>query len=183
MNATPGADEHRVRNALKDRGVSYAPQPPEDARPRDWLDDLLDDDRPPRVQPAAPPTPPPAPPDTAVAADEPQWDWRRLLNWPNARPAITASLALAATVVPIPHVGYSAATIWAYSVGQIRADHGAGWGYLVGGGTFLLAAWLVSQRGRRAGVLRLTFLAITLVGLTGVVSWFDPITFVTGVTK
>lgn len=184
MTTAPGADERRIRAALARRGVGYAPQPPANARDRDWLDDIISDRPPaPRVQPAAPPAPPPEPPDTAVAADEPRWDWRRLLHWPHARPVIAASVALAATALPVPRVGYSAATTWAYAVHQVRADHGAGWGYTVGGGAFALACWLVAQRGRRTGVLRLTLLAVTLVGLTGAFSWFDLITFATGVTK
>lgn len=186
MTTTPGADEQRTRHNLRIRGVSYTPQPPANARQRDWLDDLWADDPDApaaRPQSAAPPAPPPAPKRTAQDADEPRWDWRRLLHWPHARPVIAASVALAATALPVPRVGYSAATTWAYAVHQVRADHGAGWGYTVGGGAFALAGWLVAQRGRRTGVLRLTLLAVTLVGLTGAFSWFDLITFATGVTK
>lgn len=186
MNTAPGEDELRIRRDLRSRIDGGASVPSASARPRDWLDDLWADEPPrPRVQADAPPPAPPAPPKAVRtdAEEPPRWDWRRLLHWPHARPAIGATAALAATVLPIPHVGYSAATIWAYCVGQIRADHGAGWGYAIGGGAFLLAAWLVTQRGRRAGVLRLTFLAITFVGLFGALSWFDPITFVTGVKK
>ena len=92
-------------------------------------------------------------------------------------------VAQAATFAPIPHVGYSAATTWAYCVSQLRDHYGAGWGYAVGGGVFALALRLVLQRGRRTGVLRLTLLAIALIGLTSAISWFDPITLFTGVTK
>lgn len=187
MTAAPGEDERRIRNALDARGVGYAPQPPAGARERDWLDELWADDDAPatrRQQPAAPLAPPMQPPERATGADdEPRWDWRRLLHWPHARPAIAACFALAVTVFPIPPGGYSAATTWAYDVRQIRANYGMSWGYAVGGGAFALAAWLLVQRGRRALPLRLTFLAIAAFGLTGAFSWFDPITFVTGVTK
>jgi hypothetical protein len=185
VTTPPGADERRIRNALDARGVGYAPQPPADARARDWLDDLWADDRGapavPEPQPAVPPAPPTEPPETVTGtADEPRWDWRRLRHWPNARPAIAACIALAATVFPVPPGGYSAATTWAYYTHQVRANYGMGWGYAVGGGAFALAVWLVTGRGRRAGVLRLMFLAITAVGLTGFIHWSDIITLVTG---
>lgn len=188
MTTTPGADEARTRRALDQLGVSYAPQPPADGRERDWLDDLwADDTTPPRHQPATPPPAPPEPPEppkgTAQDTGEPRWDWRRLLHWPNARLTCGLCAALAATVFPIPPAGYSAATTWAYVVQQTRANHGAGWGYLLGVGAFALAAASVARRGRRSGAVRLAFLAITAVGLTGVLSWYDPITFFTGVTR
>jgi hypothetical protein len=46
MTTAPGADERRIRHALHTRGVGYAPQPPAAARPRDWLDDVIDDREP-----------------------------------------------------------------------------------------------------------------------------------------
>jgi hypothetical protein len=54
---TEGADERRVRQLLTARGVSYAPQqppPPAAGRDRDWLDDILDETRPPAAAPRLP---------------------------------------------------------------------------------------------------------------------------------
>lgn len=181
MTAAPGADEQRARHNLRRIGVAYAPQPAPGARDRDWLDDLWDDKAPaPQPRAIVPPGEPPDPPAETAAADEPRWDWRRLRHWPNTRPATTAGIALVATFWPIPHVGYSVATTWAYCVSQVRDNYGAGWGYAVGGGAFALAVSLVGQRGRKAGILRLTFAAVGLVGLTGCIHWFDLITLVTG---
>lgn len=44
MTAEPGADERRMQHILKERGIGFdAPPPKPTDRPRDWLDDLLDD--------------------------------------------------------------------------------------------------------------------------------------------
>src|SRR4051812_46857284 len=74
MTATSDADERRIRRALDERGVAYAPQPPAaPGRERDWLDDVLD------AQTETRPPGPPAPPDKPAATDggEPRWDWQR----------------------------------------------------------------------------------------------------------
>lgn len=45
MSQHPGADELRIRSILRTRGVGPDVTPPEPAaRPRDWLDDILDSD-------------------------------------------------------------------------------------------------------------------------------------------
>lgn len=147
-----------------------------------------------RTPPMTPAPPPPAPPAVVVehrhvheivlvpAEPEPEptrWDrvWARLRGlgqpW-----QLAAALVLA--VAPIPRSGYSAATTWVYVVGQVRADHGPGWGYALGLGALIWAGALMA---RRPGVLRLWLLAVTFVGMFGAVSLFDPITWITGVSR
>lgn len=64
-DTTPGADERRIRALLVTRGVGPDAAPPKPtARPRDWLDDILDtpptakpETKKPAVKPAATPDP------------------------------------------------------------------------------------------------------------------------------
>jgi hypothetical protein len=43
----PGADERRMQHILKERGIGFdAPSTPPAERPRDWLDELLDENAP-----------------------------------------------------------------------------------------------------------------------------------------
>lgn len=89
---------------------------------------------------------------------------------------ICAALVLA--LVPIPGTGYSAATTWAYAVSETRDTWGQGAGYALAGTTLAIALIRIS----RGGTLpRLLLLAISLVGLTGAIHLYDPVTWITGV--
>lgn len=120
-----------------------------------------------------------ATPEQDTAQDEPG-RWERLTAGVRTRiRPWQALLALTAAVLPIPRVGDSTATIWAYCVAQTRADHGIGWGYALGFLPLTLAATVIVRRG--GTVLRLWLLAVTAIGATGAISLFDPITALTGV--
>lgn len=171
MTTPPGADERRIQYQLRTRGVSYAPQPPSDARDRDWLDDLWDDDRPP-PRAAVPPQPPDTPPPVATEADEPRWDWSRLLRWPYARPTCGAGVAL------LPFFGgQSAATGWGSVLLQARTEAGVGAAWVIAGVGLGIGALCV--RGRRTwwayGLLTSAF-----IGTIAMASPLDLVRFVTG---
>lgn len=89
-------------------------------------------------------------------------------------------VALALAVVPIPGSGYSAATTWHYTVSEARGM-GVGYGYAVGLIPLAYAGLLLTRVGPTAP--RLWLLAVTGIGAFGAVSWFDPITLLTGVVK
>jgi hypothetical protein len=74
MNS-PGADELRIRGILRSRGVGPDAPPPATpipprptARPRDWLDDILDSSSAPPQPGPVPSTPPPPPAPPTVPA-------------------------------------------------------------------------------------------------------------------
>lgn len=117
------------------------------------------------------------------ADDEPEPEpsrWDRLTSGIRARiRPWQAALALTAAVLPIPGVGYSTATIWAYTVGELRADHGARWGYAVACGTLAAVSAVIVRRGATA--VRLWLLTVALIGATAVIDLFDPIQALTGV--
>lgn len=105
--------------------------------------------------------------------------WSR--TWTTATSYIApwkALMAVGASVAPIPVTGYSIATTWAYTVGELRGLH-IGVAYAVGFGALALA-------GRRFhhthGLLALTCTAVTSIGVLGAIDWYDPITALTGVT-
>lgn len=53
----PGADELRMRRLLRERGVGPDAVAPPPARPRDWLDDIVDSAAIPAAEPKQPPAP------------------------------------------------------------------------------------------------------------------------------
>ncbi|MFF5842138.1 hypothetical protein ACFY74_11795 [Streptomyces massasporeus] len=108
--------------------------------------------------------------------------WERLGGWLGAyvRPW-HAVLALFLAVLPIPGVGYSAATIWHYTVGLGRDSWGIGWGYALGLIPFALAVTTLLRRG--GNPLRLFFLTVTFIGSLASLSWYDPVQFLTGVAR
>jgi hypothetical protein len=176
MGAHPGADERRIQALLKQRGVGPDAIPPiPQQRPRDWLDDLAEYNAP---RPAAPkPAPQPvtkADPEPEPEQREPR-DWTWLTTW--LRPWQT--LGAGAVAVFPAFNGYSLATGWASILHDMRADTLPG-AYTTAGVALVATFALDLRRGR---LLTRTFLLTAVVGGTGVLDWFDPITFVTGVTR
>jgi hypothetical protein len=113
-----------------------------------------------------------------VQSSPSRWSWRwltsRLYPW-------WTLLATVAVLTPFPFTGYSAATTWAYCVGEIRAEHGYGWGYATALGTLGLAC-LYDARGRHWRIVTRAAGVVTLVGVLGAIHWYDPVQFLTGVT-
>ncbi|MFE0270832.1 hypothetical protein ACFWZY_01630 [Streptomyces sp. NPDC058992] len=103
----------------------------------------------------------------------PSW-WDRLTA---IAPVWKLALVLALALAPIPGVGHSIATVWAYTVGEAR-EFGIPHAYALA-----LAPLLLSGRAftRTRSLRSLFVLAVALVGLTGAVEWFDLITALTGV--
>lgn len=144
---------------------------------------------PPPVQPpavaVAPPAPEPLPPQVhvhVVLPYEPEPDptrWQRLtaLIQRFGRPwQICGALTLA--LLPIPGTEYSAATTWAYAVSQARDTWGQSSGYALALTPLAIALIRLS----RGGTLpRLLLLTVSLVGVTGAIHAYDPITWITGV--
>ncbi|MFF9197323.1 hypothetical protein ACF09L_19155 [Streptomyces sp. NPDC014779] len=134
-----------------------------------------------------PPPPPPGPVEVHVRLlpielpPEPT-RWERAWAWVTGIAAPwKICVALGATLLPIPGVGYSAAGVWAYCVGDARQTFGVPYGY-----GLALVPLLISARAlRRTRALRwLVATAIGTVGLVfGAVDWFDIVTITTGVTR
>ncbi|MDT0381411.1 hypothetical protein RM572_21875 [Streptomyces sp. DSM 42041] len=112
---------------------------------------------------------------------EPPSRWS--LAW--ARHRLHPWWTLAATglaFVPMyPLSDYSAAVTWADTVGQARDSFGYGWGYALAGGVFTLAV-LADHRGRSWRIVTRFWLVVGAAGFAGAAHWYDPITFLTGVT-
>lgn len=106
--------------------------------------------------------------------------WERLGAWLGryVRPWHTV-IGITAAVIPIPGVGYSAASVWHYTVGEGRDSFGIGWGYALGLIPLALATTVIVRKG--GSPLRLFALAATFVGSFAALSWYDPIQFLTGV--
>ncbi|MFF2964250.1 hypothetical protein ACFVT1_36405 [Streptomyces sp. NPDC057963] len=148
----------------------------------------------PMPAPAAPPPPPPPPPVQQIfipqgpfevhltlqpPEPEPTW-WERFTTWAGrfGRPwQICGGVVLA--LIPIPGVGYSVATTWASAVSETRDAWGQGTAY---GLALTPLAWAFLRLYYLGGTIRrLTVLAVSVVGLTGVFHLYDPVTWVTGV--
>jgi hypothetical protein len=185
-NTRPGPDEKRVRFLLRRAGVG--PDADEQALPatpahlpagfepraRDWLDDILDSntDQPaPRPKRAPRRTPEPAP-DTEPR-ERRNWAW--LWQWIRPWHTFTAG---AVSVLPLFN-GWSLATGWARVLHEMRADT-IGGAYTTAA-VALAATYLLDLR-RKRWLLRLALIT-TAIGSLGVLDWFDPITFVTGVHR
>lgn len=207
MAAAPGADEARAAHYLRARGLGYTPGPHMTGSPitptriipaSALLPPRAPEpgEEPPWRTPPAPPMPPapvPGPPPEVVhrhtvevilvppvAEPDPTW-WDRALGAVRriGQPWQVA-LALAGAVAPVLPGRYSAGTTWAYCVHQIRADHGAAWAYGVAVGVLLLAAGAVYHR---PGLIRIWIGAVALIGISGAMSWWDPIAALTGVHR
>ena len=182
----PGADERRIQALLKQRGVGTDATPPRaprllppvtQPRTRDWFDDLAEYNAPAAPTPAAPKRVTKADPEPAPEQQqerEPR-DWTWLTSWLRPWQTLTAG---AAAVVPAFN-GYSLAAGWASILHDMRADTLPG-AYTTAGVALVATFALDLRRGR---LLTRTFLLTAVVGGTGVLDWFDPITFVTGVTR
>jgi hypothetical protein len=107
--------------------------------------------------------------------------WERLWTWFTGIAPLWQILAvLIAAVAPIPGVGYSIGSIWAYCVGEARTDFGIAYGY----GLALVPLLLAGRALARTRALRWLFaLVVALIGLTGAIHWFDIVTITTGVTR
>jgi hypothetical protein len=179
----PGADERRVQALLRKLGVGPdtepAPLPPAprdlpegfEARPRDWLDDIIGTPTP--VPPAAPMPVEDEPPQPEPEREGRDWSW--LWQW--ARPWQTFT-AGAVSVLPIFN-GWSPATGWALVLHDMRADSLSA-AYTTAG--IALATTYLLDLKRRRWLLRLALITAT-IGSLGVLDWFDPITLVTGVRR
>ncbi|WP_425832609.1 hypothetical protein [Streptomyces fractus] len=182
----PAPDERRIRHLLRRAGVGPDAEPPplpdapeylpEGFEPRepDWLDDILDGN-------ADEPTPRPARAPrrtkrTAPAtAPQERRDWSWLWQWLRPWDTFTAG---AVSVLPLFN-GWSLATGWARVLHDMRAD--------TIGGAYTTAALAVAATHlldlkRRRWLLRLALIT-AVIGSLGVLDWFDPITFVTGVHR
>ncbi|WP_431980029.1 hypothetical protein [Streptomyces qinglanensis] len=160
----------------------------------------------PAPAPAPPAAPPPRPPEnwhsfpgqqpapgpievyvTLVPVPAEQEDepgiWARAWTWLTDRiKPWKAAIATAAAVAPMwPLSPYSAATTWAYTMGEARDMHLAT-GYALAFGTFGVAA-LRLVRSRNPGMRVLFATVVTFVGLFGAVDWYDPISWLTGVYR
>ncbi|MFD9952456.1 hypothetical protein [[Kitasatospora] papulosa] len=151
------------------------------------------------AQPPAPPTPPAAAPAPAAPEplapqlhfhlvapyyEEPEptrrerlWAWVRTIGRP-----WQACGALVLALVPIPGLDYSVATTWAYCVSAARDQWGQEHAYALALTPLGIAVIsLVRNAGPRGGLGRLLLLAVSIVGLTGAMNLYDPITWITGV--
>ncbi|MFJ1698171.1 hypothetical protein ACIOHC_24150 [Streptomyces sp. NPDC088252] len=108
--------------------------------------------------------------------------WERFTAWIGqfGRPwQICGALTLA--LLPIPGVGYSVATTWASAVSETRGMWGQGAAY---GLACTPLAWTLLRIYYHGGTIRrLLVLAVSVVGLTGAIHLYDPITWITGVTR
>lgn len=139
---------------------------------------------PPPPNPHPAPEPPPAEPGVievrvtyapypTAPEPDPSW-WQRLTA---IAPAWQLAAVLLLALFPIPGVGHSIATVWAYTVGEAR-QFGIPHAYALALTPLLFAGRAFT---RTRSLRSLFVLAVALVGLTGAVDWFDPITALTGV--
>lgn len=188
------ATEPIVPSRIIPAGAPLPPRAPEPGEAPPWRTA-------PRASPPAPPANPPPPDDwreghpppaagpieirvsVDLAPVEPEPEpsrWQRLSAWIARNHPWRALAAFALAVFPIPFTGYSAATTWAYTVGEAREAFGTGHGYALAGIPFVLVVWRLVRSG--GTFLHAFGLAVFLVGLTGAISLYDPVTWITGVT-
>ena len=170
MSAPP--DHHELQLRARLRARIDGPPAGAPSRPRDWLDDLFDDQPAPAVTPPAPPARPPVTATRDDTPGEPRWDWRRLLHWPYARLCCGATLAL----VPLDR-GQSAASGWGTALRSCRTEGS------------VLAAWILATVGislaavlvhRRRSWWTYGLLTTAFIGTVAMASPLDPVRFLTG---
>jgi hypothetical protein len=118
---------------------------------------------------APPPEPEPTPPWWARA-----WDYAadRLLTW-------RMGGAVAAALLPWAG-GQSPVGSWSHTVHQARTEASIGAAYIIAG-VAVAAAWALD---RRTGRVIPRFLLVTAsLGAGGVLGWYDPVLFLTGVHR
>ncbi|MER5559682.1 hypothetical protein ABT071_13860 [Streptomyces sp. NPDC002506] len=131
-----------------------------------------------------PPAPAPAPLDVRVTVDlvyptpepEPARDWSWL--WERLRP-VQSVLTAGIAALPVLPYGYSLITGWSEVLHRCRIEASTGGAYVLAG--VGLGVALLLDRSRRWWARMLLVTAI--VGATGAMNWFDPVTAVTGVTR
>ncbi|MEV8396670.1 hypothetical protein [Streptomyces niveus] len=114
-----------------------------------------------------------------AAIPEPTWR-ERLWAWGERIRPWQALAALVAAAFPIPFTGHSTASTWASTVSEAREALGTGHGYALAGIPLAVVIWRLVRKG--GTFLRVFGLAVFVVGLTGAVSLYDPVTWITGVT-
>ncbi|MGW8326498.1 hypothetical protein ACWGLE_01180 [Streptomyces sp. NPDC055897] len=133
---------------------------------------------------AMPDPPPPAPLDVRVTVDlvypapepEPARDWSWL--WERLRP-VQSVLTAGIAALPVLPYGYSLITGWAEVLHRCRIEASTGGAYVLAG--VGLGVALLLDRSRRWWARMLLVTAV--LGGSGAMDWFDPVTAVTGVTR
>ncbi|MFD7066089.1 hypothetical protein ACFV97_02510 [Streptomyces sp. NPDC059913] len=124
---------------------------------------------------------PPGPIEVHLTLQPPEpTRWKRFTTWLRkyGRPW-QAGAALVLALAPIPGVGYSIATVWASAVSETRTEWGQGAGYALACTPLAVAVLRIYYFG--GTIRRLVALAVALVGLTGAIHLYDPVTWITGV--
>lgn len=172
-------------------GAPLPARPPEPGEAPPWR-------TPPPAPPATPspwPSPPPPPPaplevrhvhQVVLTWEEPEpepnpwWSrlWDRLATWRMAA-------AILAALTPWVY-GDSPVGIWAHTVHQARTDAGVLGAYVVAG-VAVTGAWALDKHssppGQPGRVVPRFLLVTATCGALGVLSWWDPILALTGVTQ
>ncbi|MFJ5176692.1 hypothetical protein ACIP68_23005 [Streptomyces griseoviridis] len=144
---------------------------------------------PPPVVPATAPPPPPPPPEIHVRhihevvaapapAEEPPRLWTRL--WDTL---VTWRLFGAVLLALIPWLGgRSPVGAWGHTVHQARVEAGVLAAYVTAA-VAIAVTWLWDRHTGQKRFLPRFFLVTALLGSLGVLSWLDPLTLLTGVTR
>ncbi|MFF0512446.1 hypothetical protein [Streptomyces sp. NPDC004250] len=204
---SPGGDELRARHYLRRLGARpFGHQEPtmNEPTPRPVTPTRIipagtrlparppePDEAPPWRTPPPPPPPPPVPeprpveirhvheivltsPEPVPDPDPPLWSrlWDRLITW-------RMIVAILAALTPWAG-GQSPVGLWSGTVHQARTEAGVPAAYVIAG-VALTAAWTLD---RRTGRVVPRFLLVTAsLGAFGVMSWYDPVLFLTGVHR
>ncbi|MET9012307.1 hypothetical protein ABZX74_15515 [Streptomyces olivaceoviridis] len=165
-------------------GVPLPARPPEPGEAPPWRTPP-----PPPVTTAPTPSVPPPPPPAEVVVhhvheivfappeeERPPRLWERL--W-DALVTWRMIVALIAALIPWAG-GQSPVGIWAHTVHQARTEAGIGAAYVIAA-VAIAAAWGLDRHTGR--VVPRFLLVVALLGSLGVLHWWDPFQFLTGVTR